>query len=458
MYIFAILGMLAMFLGAVLAVPGFFEKVFRYWYGQRKGEDREKYRSIDVRSSPENTMRRELLLQLRVIWLLLAAGLGLSLFFTLTSAGGEVIETIERPAFGTGETSVELVAELADQTETVTLKIGEQRPDQDELERFFASASEAALVQVLGDNTDFSNVRTDLNLITGMEQGIEIEWQVSDPAVISVFGVLGENIPMEGADVELVMSMTYGDFTRSFKIPVTVWPDDETGEDGGAALSAYINDAIAQEPEAAQAALPKEYKDSTLILHRKENTAGQNLAVLVLIAALLIWLSAESRLEDAYAKRNRGLEADYPDIVSRLSILFSAGLTIPAAWERLAADYEREMAQGKPRRYGYEELRLSALELSNTGYSDRLFRDFGHRCGNYRYMKLADILEQSMKKGTVQLTVFMEQEAIQAFELRKMQAAKTGEEAGTKLLLPMMMMFGLVIAMVVVPAWSGMKL
>lgn len=457
MWIFIILGVLVVFLGVLLLVPVLFEGVFRYWYGRKNAQIREKYRAIDVRSRPEKTMHRELYLQLRMIWLLLATGLVLGLLFTFMSAGGEIVETVERPAFGEGETSVELVAEHAGQKETVKLKIGEQSPDPDELERFFASASEAALVQVLGDNSDFANVKTDLNLITGMDQGFEIEWQVSDPGVISVFGVLGENIPMEGAAVELVMNMTYGDFSRSFKIPVTVWPD-ETAKDDGEALSAYISDSIAQAPEAAQVALPKEYKNSPLILHRKENNAGQNLAMLVLIAALLIWLRAGSRLEDAYAKRNRGLEADYPDIVSRLSILFSAGLTIPAAWNRLAADYERELAQGKPMRCGYEELRLTALELSNTGYSDRVFHDFGHRCGNYRYMKLADILEQSMKKGTVQLTVFMEQEAIQAFELRKMQAAKTGEEAGTKLLLPMMMMFGLVIAMVVVPAWSGMKL
>lgn len=457
MQVFVILGVLVVLLGTIIVVPAFFEGAFRCWYRQKNGEVREKYRAIDVRGRPENTMHRELSVQLRLIWLLLAAGLGLGMLITFISGGGEVIECVERPAFGEGGISVELVAEHGEQSETIQLEIGEQSPDQEELERFFASASEAALIQVLGDNTDFANVKTDLNLITDMDQGIKIEWQVSDPGLINIFGALGENIPMEGASVELVMNMTYGDFFRSFRVPVTVWPA-ETVQDGGEALSAYINDAVAQAPEAAQITLPTEYKGSTLILHRKKNTAGQNLALLSIIAALLIWLSAESRLEDAYAKRNHGLERDYPDIVSRLSILFSAGLTIPAAWERLAADYERELAQGKPVRHGYEELRLTALELSNTGYSERLFHDFGHRCGNYRYMKLADILGQSMKKGTVQLTVFMEQEAIQAFELRKMQAARTGEEAGTKLLLPMMLMFGLVIAMVVVPAWNGMKL
>jgi hypothetical protein len=352
---------------------------------------------------------------------------------------------------------VELVAEHDGRTDLVQLEIGEQEPDEEELERFFASALEAALPQVLGDNADFSNVSGDLNLITQLDQGIKIEWQVSDPTVINAFGTLGEDIPMEGASVQLQMKMSYGDYSTSYEIPVTIRPD-EAAEDEAAVLTEYINDVLASEPRAASADLPKEYRDSTLILHRRSNTTGQNLALLVLIAALLLWLNAGSRLEDAYKKRCRQMELDYPEIVSRLSILLSAGLTIPAAWERLASDYHRELEQGGTVRSGFEELRLTALELSNAGYSGQLFHDFGHRCGSYRYMKLADILEQSMQKGTVQLTVFMEQEALQAFEMRKMQAAKTGEEAGTRLLLPMMMMFGLVIAMVVVPAWSGMKL
>ena len=52
----------------------------------------------------------------------------------------------------------------------------------------------------------------------------------------------------------------------------------------------------------------------------------------------------------------------------------------------------------------------------------------------------------------------MEKEAADAFELRKRTAARQGETAGSRLLIPTMLLFGLVIAMVVVPAWMGMKL
>ena len=46
----------------------------------------------------------------------------------------------------------------------------------------------------------------------------------------------------------------------------------------------------------------------------------------------------------------------------------------------------------------------------------------------------------------------MEQEAESALEDRKALAKKMGEEAGTKMLLPLMMMLGIVIAIIMVPA------
>ena len=47
----------------------------------------------------------------------------------------------------------------------------------------------------------------------------------------------------------------------------------------------------------------------------------------------------------------------------------------------------------------------------------------------------------------------LEQEVSDAFEERKNLAKKSGEEAGTKMLFPMMMMFGIIIVIIMVPAF-----
>ena len=49
-------------------------------------------------------------------------------------------------------------------------------------------------------------------------------------------------------------------------------------------------------------------------------------------------------------------------------------------------------------------------------------------------------------------------ESVQAMEMRKQQAKKRGEEVSTKLLLPMTLMFVVVLAIVMIPAFLSMKI
>ena len=68
-------------------------------------------------------------------------------------------------------------------------------------------------------------------------------------------------------------------------------------------------------------------------------------------------------------------------------------------------------------------------------------------------MKLASLLEQNRKTGLKNLRYLLEEEVAAAFEERKNIAKRLGEEAGTKLLLPLFMMLGIVMVMVVAPAF-----
>ena len=56
------------------------------------------------------------------------------------------------------------------------------------------------------------------------------------------------------------------------------------------------------------------------------------------------------------------------------------------------------------------------------------------------------------------LSDMMRMEAIQAFENRKSTAKRLGEEAGTKLLIPMVGMLAVVFIMVMVPAFLSMQI
>ena len=62
-----------------------------------------------------------------------------------------------------------------------------------------------------------------------------------------------------------------------------------------------------------------------------------------------------------------------------------------------------------------------------------------------------------MRTGTRGMRQLLEEEMALALEQRKDLAKRQGEEAGTKLLLPLFIMLGIVMVMIVVPAWMSFQ-
>ena len=62
-----------------------------------------------------------------------------------------------------------------------------------------------------------------------------------------------------------------------------------------------------------------------------------------------------------------------------------------------------------------------------------------------------------IKKGSKGISEMLRMEAVQALEDRKSRARQLGEEAGTRLLIPMLLMLIIVITIVVVPAFLSIQ-
>lgn len=74
------------------------------------------------------------------------------------------------------------------------------------------------------------------------------------------------------------------------------------------------------------------------------------------------------------------------------------------------------------------------------------------------YLRLGALLSQNLRKGTKGLNDLLRFEAVQSFEERKAKAKRLGEEAGTKLLMPMFLMLTEVLIIVVVSAFFSVRL
>ena len=120
---------------------------------------------------------------------------------------------------------------------------------------------------------------------------------------------------------------------------------------------------------------------------------------------------------------------------------------------KLGQDYAKQREEGLGERGAYEEILLVCRELASGIPETEAYANFGKRCRSRQYTRLSAILAQNLKKGNQELLSVMQQEARASFEERKNTARKLGEEAETKLLLPMIMMLAITMLIIIIPAY-----
>ena len=171
---------------------------------------------------------------------------------------------------------------------------------------------------------------------------------------------------------------------------------------------------------------------------------------LLSVAALILGKRREDDREQK--KRERSMQLDYPDIVSRLSLYMGAGVSTRNAWERLVDQYEKKTEAEKKFHPAYEEMRRTLYEMQ-SGVSEALaYERFGTRCRMQAYLKLGTLLSQNLRKGTKNLAGLLLEESREAFENRKALAKRMGEECESKLLLPMLLMLLTILILIMYPA------
>ena len=218
-----------------------------------------------------------------------------------------------------------------------------------------------------------------------------------------------------------------------------------------------VNNISFSENECQNVELPQYIADSKVYYEESEKPVSPLLFVLLGSAAILVVIIADKkRVKDNAIKRKKELLYDYSEVVSKLTLLLGAGMTTRMAWHKIAADYKDNIEHGKAvRRPVYDEICKTDYNIQ-AGISElKAYEQFGKRCDTREYMKLAALLQTNIRKGTKELRRLLEEETADAFEKRKNMAKIKGEEATTKLLMPMMMMLMIVMAIIMIPAvWS----
>lgn len=105
----------------------------------------------------------------------------------------------------------------------------------------------------------------------------------------------------------------------------------------------------------------------------------------------------------------------------------------------------------------YDEMIITAREISDGESGRKAYQRFSQRVDLGCYQRFIRILLQSLVKGNKGICTMLEKESDDAFKERKLLAKKLGEEASTKMLVPLMLMMIVVMAIIIAPAVLSFK-
>lgn len=408
-------------------------------------------------------------------------------------AGG----VLTRPGYGEADQDRQLNVIIAGQekSENIEVHLSARRFSDSEVRKLLARAEEELKTAAAGVNDSLDLVRSSLVLPTTLQNGLVSASYGTDPAdMIDENGDIIGKPDKKGTIVQIDAQLTCQDQERDCRFAAVLYPralseEEQVQEDIRSALDSADRDA----PESASVSLPKEIGGHALHWSYPADSSILMLAALLVLLPVFLYVRSDEKVREEIAERRQQLDLDYSELLWKMTMLLGAGLTIRGTMERITSQYEKNRSVQKqqpsggasstkrffhlssgelrpsffrhsqrhgkpasPRRYLYEELRITLREIESGVPEAAAYENFGRRCQLPSYIKLGSILSQNLTKGSRGLTETLEREAGLSLDQHKTAARKLGERASMKLLMPMILMLMVVLAILMVPAMLSM--
>lgn len=373
---------------------------------------------------------------------------------------GESELFVVREDVGGRSKEIEVETKYEGEKEEWTISVNPTEYTMEEFEKICDEISQKLPQLILGENENLEEVNKDLILIEQYETyPIAISWQLDDYTYVSSDGKVdvSELEKKEGEPVVLTAVLAYGDYERIESFPINVVPQELTGKE---ALLEKVKEFFSKEERKQKYEetfqLPQSIDGKSVTVTEKKPENAKLILLFTVVAGILVYFLQDKDLQKETVKRRQQLLRDYPGFVNKLVLYMGAGMTTKMAMEKQLRELSAQ--ESKEKNYLREELKLFVHSMENGVSIQEAYVMFGERTKVSQYRNLLALLSQNDKKGTKDILKLLDEESKKTFELRKKEAKKLGEQAGTKLLLPMVMMLGIVMVLIMIPAFLTYQL
>ncbi len=385
----------------------------------------------------------------KYIFILEVAGLLLGLLQWYQSDLG-FSGVLKREELGGDSYTQELNIQGDDFSKEYDLEIDAVAPTEEEAEELFSKAIVEIDDTFPGQNKDLDNVTSDLLVKDSyVDDLVEASWGFSDYTCLSADGKIDYTALTEEKIVEATVELSFSDYEEVYSFSFCLQPAKADSPEG--ILREVFWNIQNQDASKKEVILPKEVGNQEIKWTKKATHDGGILSLLGLVLFLVLPLAKKQEERQSQKKENEKLSRDYPLLVNQLSLYMSAGMGLREAAGKIVENNEKrkEKIEEHP---GFAHWNTFYYEMCDGVMESRAIENFGQSCDKKEYKKLALLLQQNQTRGGENFLLQLEQENILAYEMRKNQARKAGEEASVKLLFPMLGMLGIVIVVLIVPA------
>jgi hypothetical protein len=419
--------------------------------------------TLEQRRDLDNAETEYFIRKISIVLLMATAGSILAMLMSYSAQSSTVVSkegVIERNAFGERDFDAHLVAtdDSGDELLEYTLPVRTRMFTQEETKELFDEASSGIEDLILGENVSLDEVTTDLDLVDRIKgYPFDISWKLDNYEIMHFDGgLIEEMIPEEGEVVTLTAVYSYEDMKfeqilHAYVIPRPLTLEERIERD----IKRLLEKADEESLQRHQIILPDSYEGEPVIWSEKITDNSAMLLLLALIGAAASFVLKDKELKKEMEVRRFQMLYDYPQFVSHLVLYMGAGMTVRNIMQKLTTSYSKEKEKGGKKSFLYEEILRGNREIAAGTSEAVVYEHIGIRCGMQQYTRLFTLLSQNLKKGNSELLSLLQEESKKAFEERMDKVRKAGEEAGTKLLLPMVIMLVIVMVIIMIPAYMA---
>lgn len=405
-------------------------------------------------------MTKKQIAEILVVFVLLIAGA-----FYMEYSDHEIGDggSIPRNMYGDGSREIDLVVDADGVLEDYgyTLTVEEQVLSEEEAKDLLVQAKREIDESFCAQGQTVDHVSGKVNMSDTYVQGaVEAEWYLSDYTCLDDAGIfLDDKLSLDGTLIKAEVELSCGPEQEIYGFSFQAYPRElEGAERLIKQIDRYVEEQQSLE-DAEYLSLPDRIDGVDLLWSEKKQHLVLKVILLEVFLVFLFPLVQKSRQRDARKRYEKKLMLDYPEMVSKFNVLVGAGMTIKQAWNIISAQYlnnrNKNTAAEMP---AFEEMAKTWREICDGESEKMAYQRFADRIKMAPYHRFVRLLINNLQKGNSGLCMLLEQESERAFAERRMFAKKLGEEASTKLLLPMILMLGIVMAITMIPAITGFKM